>query len=48
MTNFVDFKPKIHLDAEAQLNAFIQWAKAILPKGIQTHWKWYLSSFHNC
>jgi len=34
MTNIVDFKPKSHLNAEAQLDAFIQWAKATLPKGI--------------
>jgi len=32
--NIVDFKPKSHLDAEAQLAAFIEWAKQTLPKGI--------------
>jgi hypothetical protein len=32
--NMVDFKPKSHLDAEAQLAAFIEWAKQALPKGI--------------
>jgi len=34
MTKIVDFKPKSHLNAEAQLNEFIQWAKVTLPKGI--------------
>ena len=57
MTNFVDFKPKIHLDAEAQLNAFIQWAKAILPKGIpdrvyrSIRWEdksWHAHGFEGC
>lgn len=33
-TNVLDFKPKSHLDADAQLHAFIEWAKAMLPKGI--------------
>lgn len=32
--NIVDFKPRTHLAAEAQLAAFIQWAKQTLPKGI--------------
>jgi hypothetical protein len=34
MTNIVDFKPNSHLNAEAQLNAFLEWAKETLPKGI--------------
>lgn len=33
-TDIVDFKPQSHLAAEAQLNAFIEWAKETLPKGI--------------
>lgn len=33
-TNIVDFKPKSHLAAEAQLMAFVQWAKDTLPKGV--------------
>lgn len=33
-TNIVDFKPNGHLAAEEQLNAFIEWAKETLPKGI--------------
>ncbi|RMT18821.1 hypothetical protein ALP52_04616 [Pseudomonas amygdali pv. mori] len=32
--NIVDFKPRSQLAAEAQLAAFIQWAKQTLPKGI--------------
>jgi len=32
--NIVDFKPKSQLAAEAQLAAFIEWAKQTLPKGI--------------
>lgn len=34
MTNIIDFKPQSHLKAAAQLNAFVEWAKATLPKGI--------------
>jgi hypothetical protein len=33
-SNIVDFKPESKLHAEAQLDAFIQWAKETLPKGI--------------
>ncbi|WP_194789958.1 hypothetical protein [Pseudomonas sp. UFMG81] len=33
-TNIVDFKPRSQLAAEAQLEAFIDWAKQTLPKGI--------------
>ena len=32
--NAVDFKPRSQLAAEAQLSAFIEWAKQTLPKGI--------------
>jgi len=34
MNNIVDFKPLSHLNAAARLDAFIEWAKATLPKGI--------------
>lgn len=34
--NVVDFKPKSQSAAEAQLAAFIEWAKQTLPKGIPT------------
>lgn len=33
-SNVVDFKPQTHLAAEAQLQAFIEWAKVTLPKGV--------------
>jgi hypothetical protein len=33
-TTIFDFKPKDHLAAQAQLAAFIQWARQTLPKGI--------------
>lgn len=32
--NIVDFEPRSQLAAEAQLAAFIEWAKQTLPKGI--------------
>jgi hypothetical protein len=32
--NIVEFKPRSHVAAEAQLAAFIEWAKQTLPKGI--------------
>ena len=32
--NIVDFKPRSQLAAEAQLAAFIEWAKQTLPKGV--------------
>lgn len=34
MSKIVDFKPKSHLAADAQLNGFIQWAKETVPKGV--------------
>lgn len=34
MSNIVDFTPKAGLDANVQLDNFIEWAKATLPKGI--------------
>jgi len=57
MSNIVDFKPKSHLAAEAQLNAFIRWAKTTLPKGIpdwvyaSIRWEdegWHAHGFKNC
>lgn len=56
-TNIVDFKPKNHLDAEAQLDTFIQWAKETLPKGIPNrvhasiHWEadsWHQHGIEAC
>ncbi|MCG4452091.1 hypothetical protein LJY18_02085 [Pseudomonas sp. MMS21-TM103] len=48
--NIVDFKPKSHLDAEAQLAAFIEWAKQTLPIGIPNRVhasiRWEDSSWH--
>lgn len=48
--NIVDFEPKSQLDAEAQLAAFIQWAKQTLPKGIphrvQASIRWEDGSWH--
>jgi hypothetical protein len=45
-----DFKPKRHRDAEAQLEAFVQWAKQTLPKGIpdrvQESIRWQDRSWH--
>ncbi len=57
MSNIVDFKPKSHLAAEDQLNVFIQWAKATLPKGIpdrvhaSIRWEdgsWHSHGFISC
>jgi len=57
MSNIVDFKPKSHLAAEDQLNVFIQWAKATLPKGIpyrvraSIRWEdesWHSHGFDGC
>ncbi|CAM4306948.1 hypothetical protein VRRI112168_19910 [Vreelandella rituensis] len=57
MTNIIDFKAENHLSAEAQLNAFLEWAKATLPKGIpdRVHasilWEdesWHLHGFVSC
>ncbi|EDM46415.1 hypothetical protein [Marinobacter algicola] len=55
--HIVDFKPKSHRDAEAQLEAFVQWAKQTLPKGIpdRVHesilWEdlsWHKHGFTSC
>ncbi len=55
--NVVDFKPRGHLAAEAQLAAFIEWAKQTLPKGIPNRvhasirWEdgsWHLHGFQGC
>lgn len=57
MNDIVDFKPKSHLAAEDQLNGFIQWAKATLPKGIpdrvhaSIRWEdesWHSHGFKSC
>lgn len=57
MTDIVDFKAKSHLNAVAQVNAFIDWAKETLPKGIpdRVHagirWElesWHQHGIHNC
>ena len=34
MSNIIDFKPKADLKAAEQLDAFIAWAQATLPKGV--------------
>ena len=48
--NIVDFKPRSQLAAEAQLAAFIEWAKQTLPKGIPnrvyTSIRWEDGSWH--
>ena len=55
--NIVDFKPKSQLAAEAQLAAFIEWAKQTLPKGIPNRvhasirWEddsWHQHGFSSC
>ncbi|MGP4956008.1 hypothetical protein [Pseudomonas helleri] len=55
--NIVDFKPRNQLAAEAQLAAFIEWAKQTLPKGIPTQvhssirWEdgsWHRHGFNGC
>ncbi len=55
--NIVDFKPKSQLAAEAQLAAFIEWAKQTLPKGIPNRvhasirWEddsWHQHGFGSC
>ncbi|MGE6992896.1 hypothetical protein ACQKIK_05740 [Pseudomonas sp. NPDC047961] len=55
--NIVDFKPKSELTAEAQLAAFIEWAKLTLPKGVPNRvhasirWEdgsWHLHGFYGC
>lgn len=55
--NIVDFKPGSQLAAEAQLAAFIEWAKQTLPKGIPNRvragirWEdvsWHSHGFEGC
>lgn len=55
--NIIDFKPRKQLTAEAQLAAFIEWAKQTLPKGIPNRvhasirWEdgsWHKHGFHGC
>lgn len=51
MNSIVDFKPQSHLKADAQLNAFISWAKATLPKGVPNKGlhvgiRWDMESWH--
>jgi len=57
MTNILDFKAKNDLTAEEQLNAFIEWAKQTLPKGIpdrvyaSIRWNddsWHPHGFEGC
>ncbi|UZJ44209.1 hypothetical protein OOT55_16335 [Marinimicrobium sp. C6131] len=52
MSHLIDFKPKGHLKASAQLDAFIAWAQATLPKGIPSKRvhagiRWDMSSWHS-
>jgi hypothetical protein len=51
MINIVDFKSKSHLDAEAQLKAFIQWAQVTLQKGVpnrvHSSIRWEDESWHS-
>jgi len=55
--NIVDFKPRSQLAVEAQLAAFIEWAKQTLPKGIPNRvhasirWEddsWHPHGVHSC
>ena len=51
MNSIIDFKPQSNLKAAAQLDAFIAWAKATLPKGIpnrrvQVGIRWDMDSWH--
>lgn len=52
MSNVIDFKPLSHLKAAAQLDAFITWAQATLPKGVPNQRvhagiRWDMDSWHN-
>lgn len=52
MSNIIDFKPLSHLKAAAQLDAFITWAQATLPKGVANQRvhagiRWDMDSWHN-
>lgn len=51
MSNITDFKPQAHLKAAAQLDVFISWAQATLPKGVlskRVHAgiRWDMNSWH--
>ncbi len=50
MSDIIDFKPKADIEAAKQLEAFIAWAKATLPKGIpelvHTSIRWDMNSWH--
>lgn len=51
MSNITDFKPQAHLKAAAQLDAFISWAQAALPKGVPSKRvhagiRWDMNSWH--
>ncbi|MCH4562339.1 hypothetical protein MKP05_04225 [Halomonas sp. EGI 63088] len=58
MSKIIDFKPQNHLKAAAQLNAFVAWATATLPKGVPNErvyagirWdmdSWHKSGVSNC
>ncbi|HCF0990463.1 TPA: hypothetical protein ACID0D_002238 [Pseudomonas aeruginosa] len=52
MSNIIDFKPLSHLKATEQLDAFIAWAQATLPKGVYNQRvhsgiRWDMDSWHN-
>lgn len=52
MSNITDFKPRTHLQAAAQLDAFIAWAKVTLPKGVPSKRvhagvQWGVNSWHS-
>lgn len=47
----IDFKPRSHLEAAAQLDAFISWARMTLVKGVDNKWlnpglQWDMPSWH--
>ncbi|MBE0401743.1 hypothetical protein EI168_16800 [Halomonas sp. FME1] len=51
MSSIIDFKTQSHLEAAAQLDAFIAWAKATLPKGVTNKRvyagiRWDMDSWH--
>ncbi|WP_336269974.1 hypothetical protein [Vreelandella arctica] len=51
MSSIIDFKPQSHFKAAAQLDAFIVWAQATLPKGVankEVHAgiRWNMDSWH--
>ncbi|MCF5166400.1 hypothetical protein GIW45_20535 [Pseudomonas congelans] len=52
MKNIIDFRPLSYLKATAQLEAFIEWAQATLPKGVPSQRvhagiRWDMDSWHN-